>query len=72
MHKDQDSVQLIDVQNGKTYECDVYTVNREINEKYIANGWYDYAKENRLQIGYLLGFMMSFGTERLYLKRLNH
>lgn len=54
------------------YESDVYTSNKDIDEKYIANGWYEYAKEKKLRRGGKLGFTTPYGPERLYVKMLNH
>lgn len=32
----------------KMYECDVYNANIDIYEKYIAKGWFEYAREKKL------------------------
>lgn len=48
LYKNQNTIQLVDAENGNRYLGVVHRAKHEKKEKYVGNSWYDYAKIKRL------------------------
>jgi hypothetical protein len=47
----QSSINLIDDDVGKKYECEIIKTKGNWDEKKLQKGWYDYIDEKELKIG---------------------
>lgn len=64
-------IQMFDVQAGQTYNCIIYMAKRnklvsDNDEKFIGQGWYEYAKKKNFHCGGVLSFRMCRYTYFMY------
>ncbi|KAI5444543.1 hypothetical protein KIW84_012976 [Lathyrus oleraceus] len=55
----QDAIKMINIEDWKGYNCVIHRARRNSYEKNIRHGWYEFAKEKKLEAEDVLYFSMS-------------
>jgi hypothetical protein len=51
-------INLVDNDVYDVYHCDLYFSKRNIKEIYVGKGWYQYIRDQHLNVGDTLGFIL--------------
>jgi len=66
LYINQSKILLFDEETGKSYDCDVHNASRNMHQKYIGRGWYDFVLENDLKVGDVILFTVNNPPNRMY------
>jgi len=66
LYINQSKILLFDENTGKSYDCDVHVASKNMHQKYIGGGWYDFVIEKGLKDGDVIMFTVNNPPNRMY------
>jgi hypothetical protein len=61
-----DSIPLIHMDNGQTYQCVLLTEDVGSKRRYLVGGWFDFLRQYNLKAGDVLKFYLDYPDDQLY------
>ncbi|RHN74332.1 putative transcription factor B3-Domain family [Medicago truncatula] len=65
LYINQSKILLFD-EDGKSYDCDVHTTSKNMHQKYIGRGWYNFVLEKDLKVGDVILFTVNNPPNQVY------